>query len=199
MKVISFEGCIAAGKTSLTNYFSDEFKHAKILEEYKKNPFLEDSYREAGLDLETEITFLMILYSQLKKAIKSYGKDEFVLCDFSIESNLIHARLCLNKKELEVFERVYDYVIQEVSVPFAVIYIDISPDIMKKRIIKRGRLYEINTDFAYFEEYRERANIYYRDHASSDVYFFNGNKLSFDPDNRALRQIRNKILKIMKE
>ncbi len=67
MKLINFEGCIAAGKTSLTNYFS-----------------------------------------KLKKATKFYDRDEFVLCDFSIESNLIHAKLCLNKGELEVFEGVYN-------------------------------------------------------------------------------------------
>lgn len=43
-KIISFEGCVGAGKTSLTNYFSHELKMGKILEEHEKNPFLEEFY-----------------------------------------------------------------------------------------------------------------------------------------------------------
>lgn len=199
MKIISFEGCIAAGKTSLTNHFSGKLKLNKVLEDYEKNPFLEESYKGMDVNLETEITFLLILYSQLRRATKLYDRDEFVLCDFSIESNLIHARLSLNKEELELFKIIYDYVVREIGVPYAVIYIDISPDIMKKRIIQRGRPYEINTDFTYFEEYRDKVNAYYRSCSLGKVYFFNGNKLSFDPNNKELKQIRNKILEIMNE
>ena len=34
VKIIGFEGCVGAGKTALTNYFSYELKMVKILEEY---------------------------------------------------------------------------------------------------------------------------------------------------------------------
>ncbi|MGC1120009.1 MAG: deoxynucleoside kinase [Candidatus Methanofastidiosia archaeon] len=107
MRIISFEGCVAAGKTSLTNHFSDKLKLGKVLEDYEKNPFLEESYRGVDVNLETEITFLLILYSQVRRATKLYGGNEFVLCDFSIESNLIHAELSLNKEQLELFSTAF--------------------------------------------------------------------------------------------
>jgi len=69
-KIISFEGCVGAGKTSLTNFFSHDLKVGKILEEYKKNPFLREFYEtDLNINLESELTFLLIHYSQLKKAI----------------------------------------------------------------------------------------------------------------------------------
>ena len=42
-KIISFEGMIGVGKTTLTNYFSQKFKIEKVLEKYELNPFLQES------------------------------------------------------------------------------------------------------------------------------------------------------------
>ncbi len=196
VKIISFEGCVGAGKTALTNYFSYELKMGKILEEYERNPFLRDFYEGSNVNLETEITFLLIHYSQLKKAVKNHNSD-FILADFSIEKDLVYAILNLNTEELKVFENIYDYVIHQVGIPYVVIYVDLSLKILRRRIFQRGRPYEISADLRYFKEYNDKVKQYFKKKAQSKVYFFDGDDLEFDPDNRKLRQIRDKILEVM--
>lgn len=197
VRIISFEGCVGAGKTSLANYFSYELKREKTLEAYEINPFLKDFYAKSDVILETEITFLLIHYSQLKKAL-SECKGNFILSDFSIEKDLVYAKLNLNEKELEIFEQIYNYVISRVGVPYAVIYIDLSLNVLRRRIFQRGRPYEINADPVYFKEYNDKVKEYFRNYAHSKVFFFNVDDLDLDPNNKKLAQIRNKIIELMK-
>lgn len=197
VKIISFEGCVGVGKTSLTNYFSYELKCEKILETYEINPFLKDFYAGLDVTLETEVTFLLIHYSQLKKAIKEC-KSNFILSDFSIQKDLVYAKLNLNEKELKIFEQVYNYVINKVRIPYAVIYIDLSLDILRKRIFQRGRPYETNADPLYFKKYNDKVKKYFRDYVYSKVFFFNVDDLDLDPNNTKLKQIRKKIIDLIK-
>lgn len=197
-KTISFEGCVAAGKTSLANYFSYELKMGKVLEEYDRNPFLKEFYEGLDVNLETEVTFLLIHHSQLKKTIRN-SKDIFIFTDFSIEKDLVYARLNLNNKELKVFENIYNYVIQEVGIPHTVIYIDLSSKVLRRRIFQRGRPYEMNADIRYFKEYNNEVKKYFKNESKSKVYFFDVDDLELDPDNEKLSQIRNTILAATRE
>ena len=197
VKIISFEGCVGAGKTTLTNYFSHELKCEKILEAYEINPFLKEFYAKSNVILETELTFLLIHYSQLKKALKEC-KGNFILSDFSIEKDLVYAKLNLNKRELEIFGHVYDYIISKVGIPYAVIYIDLSLNILKRRIFQRGRPYEINADPVYFKKYNDKVKEYFRKYAHSKVLFFNVDDLELDINNIKLKQIRGKIMELIK-
>jgi len=195
VKLISFEGCVGAGKTSLTNYFSHELKVRKLLEEYERNPFLKDFYEmDFTVNLETEITFLLIHHSQLKKTINVY-QDDFIIADFTIEKDLIYARLNLNEDELKIFEDIYDYVIKKVGLPSAVIYIDLSVKILRRRIFQRGRSYEMDADPAYFKTYNDKIKRYFENETQSKVYFFDVDDLDLDPSNEKLGQIRDIILK----
>ena len=198
VKLISFEGCVGAGKTSLTNFFSYDLKVGKILEEYKKNPFLREFYEtDLNINLESELTFLLIHYSQLKKAIVDC-QDAFMIADFTIEKDLVYAKLNLNKEELKIFENVYDYVIQKVELPYAVIYIDLPLKILKRRIFQRGRPYEMSVEPMYFKEYNDRVKEYFKNESQSKVYFFDVDDLELDLENKKLGRIRDKIIEVMK-
>lgn len=204
-KIISFEGCVGAGKTSLANYFSHELRAPKMLEEYEGNPFLREFYQTKSnigsrntVNLETEITFLLIHYNQLKKVVRDYQEDkDLVIADFSIEKDLVYAELNLNKDELRVFRNIYDYVIGRVGIPLAVLYIDLSLKMLKRRIFQRGRPYEMSANPEYFKKYNDKVKEYFRNEAQSKIYLFNVDDLDFDPDNKKLCQIRNTILEIV--
>ncbi|MFX0139777.1 MAG: deoxynucleoside kinase [Candidatus Hodarchaeota archaeon] len=198
VKIISFEGGIGVGKTSLTNYFSYKLKMGKILEKYDINPFLKEFYEgDLNINLETEFTFLLIHYSQLKKLIKNNQKS-FILADFSIEKDLVYAKLNLNKQELSLFEKVYNYVINEVGLPKVVIYLDLSLKILKRIIFQRGRTYEINADPKYFKDFNDKIGEYFKNESKSKVYFINVDELVLDPDNRKLQKIRDIIVDVIK-
>jgi len=192
LRLISFEGCIGAGKTSLTNYFAYHFKAQKIIEAYETNPFLKKFYEGADIHLETELSFLLIHYSQIKEMQKLH-ENEIIFCDFSIEKDLVYARMNLKVSELKIFETVYDHVIKEVGLPRAVIYIDLSKNIMRRRIFQRGRQYEIDTDIEYFKDYNDKVKDYFEKHSRSTNYYFNVDDLVLEPDDTKIKQIKTVI------
>lgn len=197
VKIISFEGCIGAGKTSLTKYFSKRLRIKKILEEYYRNPFLNEFYKSFNVTFETEISFLLIHFSQLNKILTDYD-DEFILADFSVEKDLVYGMLNLKGKELEAFKYIYNlYVKQLKDVKNIIIYIDLSLATLKRRIIQRGRQYEINTDPKYFKKYYEIAKKYFKSKTKNEVYFFDVSDLEFNPSNKKLKEIEKILLKII--
>jgi len=111
-KIISFEGGIGAGKSTLVNFFAAELGLEKILEDSYENPFVDDFYAGANVKLETELVFLLQHYSLLKNA---RAKDGSILADFSIEKDLVFARMNLTTKQYYVFKQVYDYVVENVG------------------------------------------------------------------------------------
>lgn len=194
-RIISFEGCVGAGKTSLTNYFSRELGIPKLLEQYDRNPFLPDFYAGKDVKLETEITFLLQHYSQLKSVIRD-NLESWILTDFSIEKDLVYARLNLEKRELQVFEAVYNYVIEQVGLPSVVIYIGLSLKVLKRRIFQRGRPYEMCADVQYFKDFNDRVKHYFLNESGSKVHYFNVDDLELEAENKKLSEISSRILDI---
>lgn len=193
MRLVSFEGGIGSGKTSLANYFSTELKLPKILEAYDQNPFLKDFYAGEDVKLETEVAFLLIHYSQLKRAINIH-KDSLVLSDYSIEKDLVYAKLNLTKAQLGVFEHAYNYVVQEVGLPDVVIYLDLPLKAIKARIMDRGRSYEVDMEATYLKRCANRLKNYFQHESSSHAHTVDVSDLKLDPDNHVLRQIKAIIM-----
>ncbi|MBW1739042.1 MAG: deoxynucleoside kinase [Deltaproteobacteria bacterium] len=197
MIVISFEGSIGAGKTSLTNFFSHEFKCQKVLEDFEANPFLNKFYEQYGhqdVNFETEISFLPIHYYQIRKALQE-KTGNLVLMDFSIEKDLVYAKMNLRGEKLAVFENVYNYISSQIGFPDLVIYIEVSPRILKRRIFQRGRPYEMEADLSYFEKFDRANKNYFLQKSKSEVVSFNVDDLVLEPDDPKIIQIRETILK----
>lgn len=197
MTIISFEGCVGAGKSSLTNYFAYTLKCPKIIETYEINPFIKRFYEGADIKFETELSFLLIHYSQIKEMMRIHT-DKTIFCDFSIEKDLVYAEMNLPDKQLRIFEETYNYIIDEVGLPESVIYIDLSLNIIRRRIFQRGRQYEIDMNPKYFKDYNDRVREHFKKYSKTNNYFFNVDDLVLDPENMKLNQIKNTILNIIK-
>lgn len=196
-KIISFEGAIGAGKTSLANYFAHDLNCEKLLEKYEENPFLADFYKEADVIFETEMSFLLIHYSQIKDVIEN-AKSDFIMADFSIVKDLVYARMNLKNEELKVFGQTYDYVVRRIGLPYAIIYMDLSLNILRRRIFQRGRDYEINADPLYFKQYNDNVKAHFKSYEDVPIRFFDVDDLDLEPANDKLKQIRDALLEMMK-
>ena len=195
-RIISLEGCIGVGKTTLTNYLSSELGIGKILEEYEGNPFLKEFYAGHDVAFEATTTFLLMHYSQMRKAINN-GNSGYILADFSIQKDWVYAEMNLDKQELEAYRGVYDYIIHQAVVPHIVIYMNLSLEKLRERIIRRGRSYEVNTDFSYFAVCNDRFREYFETNNQNEVLFFNTDDLELRPNNGKLGLIRNTIIEFM--
>ena len=189
-KIVSIEGCMGAGKTTLVNFLSDELGVEKILEQAYQNPFIDEFYSGANVKLETELTFLLQHYSLLKKARQ---QDGLVLADFSIEKDLVFARLNLTQDEFRIFRNVYDFVVDSVGTADMVIFLDVPIEVLFERVRLRGRPYEVNIDPIYFRDYGEQLKSYFAQESKAEVLTIDGSDLELITTNFQLTQIRNRI------
>ncbi len=191
-RIVSFEGCIGAGKTTLVNFFSKELGLEKILEHDYRNPFIDDFYAGADVKLETELTFLLQHYSLLKKAALKHG---LILADFSIEKDLVFAKLNLDRREFSAFRNVYDFAVGTVGTQDLVIYLDLPFELLIKRIRRRGRLHEVNADPVYFRTYGDKLRSYFTKETKSKVILIDSNieLSSHNTSGEKLNQIRQII------
>jgi len=192
-KIVSVEGCMGAGKTTLVNFLSDELGVEKILEQAYQNPFIDEFYSGANVKLETELTFLLQHYSLLKKARQ---KDSLVLADFSIEKDLVFARLNLTQDEFRIFRNVYDFVVDSVGTSDMVIFLEVPFEALFERVRLRGRPYEVNIDPIYFRDYGNRIKSYFMKESRSKVVFIDSN-FGLPSDNRCEEKL-NQIRQIIK-
>jgi deoxyadenosine/deoxycytidine kinase len=189
-KIVSFEGPIGAGKTTLVNYVSNELGLDKITENIYQNPFIDEFYAGSDVKLETEIAFLLQHYSLLKNARAKHG---LILADFSIEKDLVFARLNLDQKEFDVFNCVFDFAVETVGTQELVIYLDLSDELLIDRIRKRGHAREVDADPVYFRNYSDRLRSYFMEESKTEVLIIGEKDLKLVPDNLQLTQIKKAI------
>jgi deoxyguanosine kinase len=98
-------------------------------------PFLDDFYlNPTEFAYETETSFTLLHYYQLKKL----GCD-FAVADFSLIDDYAFALTTLTASEFAIYEKMFEYIIERIGRPNKIIYLEAPIDILLKRIAKRGR------------------------------------------------------------
>lgn len=135
-KRIEICGGIAAGKTSLTRILEEE-GFTTIYERFNDNPFLNEFYASNEVDntFETEMVFALLHYNWIKAK-----KDETdIICDYSLVQDYCYGVNNLKKTEMEVFNNMYSYLINQISCADLLIYLKCDVECLLERIKRRGR------------------------------------------------------------
>lgn len=142
-------GGIAAGKTSLS-YLISETRKTVINESFESNPFIESFYKNAAyFSFETEVTFALQHYHDIKKAAR---KNSLIICDFSVFLDLAYADVTLNKSEHKAFTSVHNEIVTQIGHPDILIYLKCDPLILRKRIVARNREFEQGVTVEYLNQ-----------------------------------------------
>lgn len=139
-------GGIASGKTTLANLLGTA-ERPVVLEDFSNNPFWRAFYADPNnTAFETEITFLLQHYHQIKVAT-SLGKS--FACDFSLLLDYAYAHVTLSGSRFDTFKSVYNEACSHLSSPSLLIYLQCDPAVELDRIRARGRETEksITTDY----------------------------------------------------
>ena len=143
-------GAIAAGKTTLANAFS-KIGYNVELEDFTKISMLDDFYSNPLLvSFETEISFTMQHYYQIKKALQI---SEVVICDFSPIDDYAFALSILTEKEMEIYDQVFSYALKKIGNPQKLIKLDASTNELLSRIKSRGRQNEQGINKSSFQHH----------------------------------------------
>jgi deoxyadenosine/deoxycytidine kinase len=148
---IAIEGCPGVGKTTLATKLAAFRRAALVLEEFEKNPFLGDFYRDPIANaFETEMQFLLVHYHQLKGLARPAAES---IIDFTFAKDLIFGDLNLHKEsEKKIFVQLYEFLLTRLTAPDLVIYLKGSNDLIIDRIRRRNRPIEQTIDVEYFKK-----------------------------------------------
>lgn len=83
---------------------------------------------------ETESIFTLLHYYQLKKI-----SGEFVVADFSLIDDYAFAITTLSKKEFDIYEKLFDHILEEIGLPLRVVMLKTDTNTLLKRIATRRR------------------------------------------------------------
>ncbi|QLK85356.1 deoxynucleoside kinase [Staphylococcus sp. 17KM0847] len=157
---IVIEGPIGVGKSSLTHKLSQSYHFYEAKEIVGENPFLSDFYEDISKwSFQTEMFFLCNRY----KAYQDLAMlDQGIVCDYHIYKNKIFARNTLSKAEYAKFSRIYDILTEDLITPDYTIILDADLAVLKQRIAKRDRSFEVHIEDDYLLKLKADYAAYYK-------------------------------------
>jgi deoxyadenosine/deoxycytidine kinase len=136
-RYIAIEGPPGVGKTTLAERLAARIDATTVLEE-TENPFLGDFYAErAGAALQAQLFFLLNRHRQQVSLRQADLFSQSTICDYLFEKDRIYAYLNLDDNELFIYQRLYELLARDVSLPDLVVYLQAPSDLLIRRL--RGR------------------------------------------------------------
>jgi len=165
---ITIEGCIGAGKTTLTRKIAEDYNARLILERFEDNPFLPQFYADPERHaFPVELYFMAERFQQLKTILsESDIFKSFTISDFLFQKSYIFAMNNLREQEAKLYRTLFDIINPNLPKPDLILYLYAPVEKLLDNIHKRGRDYEQqitpeylnNIQQAYLEYFRYQTN-----------------------------------------
>lgn len=163
--VISIDGSIGVGKTTLIESLSKIFPFRTFPEPVEDNPFLDDYYREPTR-WSFPMQMFMLKYRFTIHKLAAYeatgiGGYKGALIDRGmIPGDYVFAYtqyLCghMTEREWQTYNSFFNILTSSFTPPSLIIYLDVEPDISMERIKKRARGAEVNITLEYLQKLRK--------------------------------------------
>jgi deoxyadenosine/deoxycytidine kinase len=149
--LIVVEGCVGAGKSTVASGLAAYRKSEALFEDFGSNPFLPAFYDDPVANAtETEFTFLLLHFHQLKKHADSILNSELIT-DFHIGKDLLYADLNLSdSRSLRIFKELFDLVSEQIPKATLMICLSASTELVVERIRSRKREFELKINPGYY-------------------------------------------------
>jgi deoxyguanosine kinase len=192
-RYIALEGPIRVGKSTLANMIADRLNAQRIIEP-EDNPFLGAFYEgRAGAAFQAQFAFLVRRFEQLQRLEVGPQSRKTVVADYIFEKDKIFACINLTDAELEVYNRYYQHFREQLPVPDLVIYLQASPEVLKKRLRKKNVPGEIAVSDDYIEEVAKAYEHFFFHYTASDLLVVNTNDIDFVERHSDLQELLRRV------
>jgi deoxyadenosine/deoxycytidine kinase len=116
-----------------------------------------------------------------------------VITDFIFEKDKLFACLNLNDQELDTYNRFYNYFREQLPTPDLVIYLQATPEVLKKRLKKKNAADEKAISEDYLEEVNKAYEHFFFHYTSSDLLIVNTSEIDFVERNQDLQELLRKV------
>src|SRR5260221_1319868 len=191
-RYIAVEGPIRVGKSTVTRIVTERMNAQRITEP-EDNPFLQSFYDgEKGSAFQTQMAFLVQRFERLRE-LDLGASQKVVITDFIFEKDKLFACLNLNDQELDTYNRYYNFFREQLPTPDLVIYLQASPEVLKKRLKKRNAPGEKAINEEYLEEAIKAYEHFFFHYTSSDLLIVNTSEIDFVERNQDLQELLRKV------
>ena len=161
-RYLTIDGPIGVGKTTLSKMLAKRINARLVLEEFNENPFLREFYRDRErVAFQTQIYFLIARFKQQEDLRQPDLFSSDLVSDYLFAKDRIFAYLNLNDAEKQLYEKIYDLITPRLLKPDLVVYLQARPEILMRRMRKRGRDFEGRVEQKYLEELMQAYNNFF--------------------------------------
>jgi len=197
-RYIAVEGPIRVGKSTLARILADRLNAQRVIEP-EENPFLRSFYEgDRGAAFQAQFAFLVRRFEQLRALDLGPHSQRTVVADFIFEKDKLFACLNLSDQELETYNRYYNFFREQLPTPDLVIYLQATPEVLKKRLKKRNAAGERALSEEYMEEVVKAYEHFFFHYTSSDLLIVNTSEIDFVDRNEDLQELLRKVTEPIK-
>jgi deoxyguanosine kinase len=192
-RYIAVEGPIRVGKSTLARILAERLNAQRVMEA-EDNPFLRAFYDgDRGAPFQTQFAFLIRRFEQLRGLDLGASSHKTVVTDFIFEKDKIFACLNLTDQELDTYNRYYSHFREQLPTPDLVIYLQATPEVLKKRLKKKNAPAEKAISENYLDEVIKAYEHFFFHYTSSDLLIVNTSEIDFVERNEDLQELLRKV------
>ena len=192
-RYIAVEGPIRVGKSTLARILADRLNAQRVTDP-EDNAFLDRFYDgEPGAGFQAQFAFLIRRFEQLRALDIGSRSQKTVIADFIFEKDKLFAYLNLTDQELETYNRFYNYFREQLPTPDLVIYLQATPEVLKKRLRKKNAPGEKALNEEYLHEVIKAYEHFFFHYTASDLLIVNTSDIDFVDRNQDLQELLRKV------
>jgi deoxyguanosine kinase len=191
-RYIVIEGPIRVGKSTLARVLAEQM-HARRIFDCEENPFLAEFYNEKpGAAFQAQMHFL---YERHRRLLEAHLEDSAVpvVSDFLFEKDKIFAYINLDNEELKLYERYFDMLAPSVPAPDLVIYLQAKPNVLQKRVTKKGDPSETEISPDYLEAVSNAYEHFFFRYSASNLLVVDTSDIDFVERNHDLQELLRRL------
>ena len=191
-RIVTVEGNIGSGKTSLSRKLAQDLQATLILETFADNPFLQKFFvKQKDYALGMEMFFLAERYEQIKEAVPNWDQlEKPVVIDYLFTKSLLYAASNMDADEYRLFEKIFSILNPKLPQPDLIIYLHSNLDRLIANIFQRGREFEQTVQREYLQKIEKCYLDYFEQQQECPVLILDVSKADFVNKELHYRQIQ---------
>ena len=189
---IAIEGPIRVGKSTLAKVLAEQL-HARRIFDADDNPFLSDFYDEKpGSAFRAQMYFL---YERHRRLLDSgpEANPAPIVSDFLFEKDKIFAYLNLDNEELKLYEHYFEMLAPSAPAPDLVIYLQAKPEVLRKRVSKKGDPAETQISPEYVEAVANAYEHFFFRYSGANLLVVDTSEIDFVERNQDLQELLRRL------